>query len=93
VRATKTAHRFFCDWAGALVWLALKDSAKGELDVHTLAATAGGHATLIRASEGRRASGAVVQPLPAPVMTVQQGLKSAFDPKGILNPGRLYADF
>lgn len=93
VRATKAANRFFCDWAGALIWLGLKESAEKDLDVHALAAAAGGHASLIRASEGRRAASAVVQPLPAPVMAVQKGLKSAFDPAGILNPGRLYADF
>jgi len=33
----------------------------------------------------------VFHPLPAPLMALQRNLKKAFDPAGILNPGRLYA--
>ncbi|WP_242683564.1 FAD-linked oxidase C-terminal domain-containing protein [Paenalcaligenes suwonensis] len=40
-----------------------------------------------------RAQGAVTSafhPLPEPMLRLQQRLKKAFDPAGVLNPGRLY---
>jgi glycolate oxidase FAD binding subunit len=51
----------------------------------------GGHATLIRAPEAIRNTVDVFQPLSEPVMALTQKLKAAFDPIGILNPGRMYA--
>jgi glycolate oxidase FAD binding subunit len=90
VLATNIDQRHYCDWAGGLIWLSTEDDA---LAVHQLAAAAGGHAMLVRGSDGRRAAGDVMQPLAAPLMVVQKGLKAAFDPAGILNTGRLYAEF
>ena len=58
---------------------------------HALYDWGGGHATLVRAPEDVRNTVDVFQPLSEPVMTVTQKLKAAFDPIGILNPGRMYA--
>jgi glycolate oxidase FAD binding subunit len=46
---------------------------------------------LIRAEAKSRAQIDVFQPLDAPLMSLTAGLKRAFDPVGILNPGRMYA--
>ena len=54
-------------------------------------ADAGGHATLVRAPETIRAAIDVFEPLASPLRRVTQGLKAEFDPKGLLNPGRMYA--
>ena len=35
---------------------------------------------------------AVFQPLPAALLALHQRLKHSFDPAGILNPGRMYAE-
>ena len=51
------------------------------------AAAAGGHATLFR---GRDKSAGVFAPLAPPLAKIHERLKQAFDPKGVLNPGRLY---
>jgi glycolate oxidase FAD binding subunit len=52
-------------------------------------ATVGGHATLFRhAPQGTE----VFTPLPAALLRLHRALKHEFDPAGILNPGRLYAD-
>ncbi|MEO1225897.1 MAG: FAD-linked oxidase C-terminal domain-containing protein, partial [Pseudomonadota bacterium] len=49
----------------------------------------GGHATLIRALEPVRAAVPVFQPEPEPLAALSRRIKDAFDPKGILNPGRM----
>lgn len=51
----------------------------------------GGHATLIRGEQATRASVDVFQPLDQTLRRLTCGLKEAFDPERILNPGRMYA--
>jgi glycolate oxidase FAD binding subunit len=51
----------------------------------------GGHATLIRAEPSVRAAVDAFQPLEAGLDRLSRRLKAAFDPAGILNPGRMYA--
>lgn len=75
------------EWGGAQRWLAGSADAVG---VRARAAALGGHATAFRG--GARAAG-VFQPLPAPLAAIHRRLKQAFDPAGIFNPGRLYAEF
>ncbi len=82
----------FYDWSGGLAWLETPASADaGSADVRRAVATHGGHATLIRADEAVRRTVEVFQPLGPAVDRISRGLKQAFDPKGILNPGRMYA--
>jgi len=84
----------FYDWAGGLIWLEmLPTTDAGAADVRRVIATHGGHATLIRAAAEVRAAVDVFQPLEPGVGTISRQLKAAFDPAGILNPGRMYADF
>jgi glycolate oxidase FAD binding subunit len=49
----------------------------------------GGHATLVRAAD--KSPGAFTA-LTQPLMQVHRRLKQSFDPGGIFNPGRLYAE-
>ena len=53
------------------------------------AAAVGGHAALFRHAS---TADEVFAPLPAPLMRLHRALKREFDPAGILNPGRMYAD-
>ncbi|MEO1313797.1 MAG: glycolate oxidase subunit GlcE, partial [Pseudomonadota bacterium] len=48
-----------------------------------------GHATLIRASDGTKTKLGVFEPEAAPLAKITAGLRAQFDPKGILNPGRM----
>ena len=75
------------EWGGALRWL--KSGADASL-VRAAAARAGGHATLFRAED--KSAGAFA-PLPPGLARLHRELKAAFDPAGLLNPGRLYAEF
>jgi glycolate oxidase FAD binding subunit len=79
--------RQLVEWAGAQRWL--RSSAAAAL-IREAAVAVGGHATLFRG--GSKEVG-VFQPLPPPLMNLHRRVKAAFDPRGVLNPGRLYPDF
>jgi glycolate oxidase FAD binding subunit len=74
------------EWGGALRWLR---STAGAGDIRRVAANAGGHATLFRAADK---SAGCFSPLDAVAMRIHRELKAAFDPAGIFNPGRMYAE-
>ena len=78
----------FYDWAGGLVWLACE--AGDDAGAATIrGALNGGHATLIRAPEPLRAAIPVFEPEPDVLVRLGERLKAVFDPRGILNPGRM----
>ena len=79
------AGQTMIEWGGSQRWL------RGQRDavmLQQLAAQYGGHATMFR---GGALGAEVFQPLAPTMLAVQQRLKTAFDPRAILNPGRLYA--
>lgn len=77
------------DWAGGLLWVSLAGpDPRAEL-VRAAIGSCGGHATLVRAPLAVRRSVAVFQPQAAAVAAVSRRVKEAFDPAGVLNPGRM----
>jgi glycolate oxidase FAD binding subunit len=78
--------RSLVEWGGSLRWLASNADAR---HVREVAARAGGHAALFR--RGDKSVG-VFHPLASAVATIHRRLKAEFDPRGILNRGRMYAD-
>jgi glycolate oxidase FAD binding subunit len=84
--------RLLFDWAGGLIWLALpqSDDAGAALVRRAVGAT-GGHATLIRAPAAVRAAVAVFEPPDVALAALNRRVKEGFDPKGVLNPGRMWA--
>ncbi len=80
------------DWSGGLIWLEIPASADaGAADIRRALATHGGYATLVRADPAVRESVDVFQPLNPTVERLSRGLKMAFDPSNVFNPGRMYA--
>lgn len=77
----------FVEWGGAQRWLRGERAAEAMWDQ---ARTVGGHATLYRG--GDRTAG-VFQPLPAAMTAIHRRMKQAFDPNGIFNVHRLYAEW
>ena len=67
------------DWAGGVIWLASEAPAPA---VRARARPLGGHATLYRGE------GPAFEPLDGPLAALSARVKAAFDPKGVLNPGR-----
>ncbi|MEL6289555.1 MAG: FAD-binding protein [Pseudomonadota bacterium] len=81
------------DWSGGLIWLEVPEVADaGAAEIRRVVATVGGHATLMRAAPSVRAAVDVFQPLEAGLMRLTRGVKAAYDPAAVLNPGRMYAD-
>jgi glycolate oxidase FAD binding subunit len=76
----------FTEWNGGLRWLFSDESPES---IRAAARAAGGHATLFR---GGNRAGEVFEPLSEPLAELHRNLKTAFDPAGVLNRGRMYAD-
>jgi glycolate oxidase FAD binding subunit len=94
IGAAIPAARWFYDWQGGLVWLMLppRTPHAGAMIVRDQTrAAGGGHAFLVRADAAVRAAVPVFEPQPAPLAALSARLKAQFDPKGILNPGRMTA--
>jgi glycolate oxidase FAD binding subunit len=80
------------DWAGGLIWMLLAPSDDAGAAVVRRAVKAhGGHATLIRAPMALRAAIDVFEPQDAGLAALTKRVKDSFDPKAILNPGRMWA--
>lgn len=87
------AAEVFYDWSGGLIWVEVPASADaGASDIRRAVAVNGGYATLIRADSSVRAAVEVFQPQVPLAERLMRGLKQTFDPHGLLNPGRMYAN-
>jgi len=90
--AVEPSAQMFYDWSGGLIWIApLPAHDAGAAMVRKAVAPLGGHATLIRAPAAARAAVDVFEPQPGPVAALTRRVKDSFDPKGVLNPGRMWA--
>jgi glycolate oxidase FAD binding subunit len=90
--AERARAEILYDWAGGLVWAALPpaDDAGASL-VRPIVAASGGHATLIRAPAAVRAVVDVFEPEPAALAALTKRVRESFDPRGVLNAGRMWA--
>ena len=92
--AERLGGAWMFDWAGGLVWVSLPE-AVADAGAPTLraavAAAGGGHATLIKAPPAVRALVDPFEPQPPPLAAVTRRLKEVFDPRGVLEPGRMYS--
>jgi glycolate oxidase FAD binding subunit len=78
------------DWGGGLIWAALppKPDAQAAL-VRQRVEAAGGHATLLRAATDVRRNIDVFHPQAPGLAALAERVRQSFDPKGILNRGRM----
>jgi glycolate oxidase FAD binding subunit len=83
--------RFMLDWSGGLVWLAGPPDAATHAAVTGVVQAAGGTWMLMRAPPALRAAVPVVPPEPAPLAALTRRVKAAMDPRGVFNPGRIFA--
>jgi glycolate oxidase FAD binding subunit len=81
----------YLDWGGGLVWLAGPATETTHRAIEAAARAANGTWTLMRAPDSLRGAVDVVPPEAAPLAAITRRVKEAMDPRGILNPGRIYA--
>jgi glycolate oxidase FAD binding subunit len=90
--AITPAAQMFYDWAGGLVWVAMPLADEPDAAaIRRAVAALGGHATLIRAPAAVRAAVEVFAPEDPATRALGKRVKESFDPKGVLNPGRMWA--
>jgi glycolate oxidase FAD binding subunit len=80
---------WFLDWGGGLVWLAVIEPGDAGASVVRAAVGGAGHATLVRGSPGLRTAVPVFEPQPGALAALSRRVKEGFDPRHILNPGRM----
>ena len=86
------AAQMFYDWGGGLLWVAMPIPDEPDAaSIRKAVAQTGGHATLIRAPASVRAAVDVFEPEAPGVAALSKRVKESFDPKGVLNPGRMWA--
>jgi glycolate oxidase FAD binding subunit len=88
--ARDTGGDVIYDWGGGLIWAALppRPDAQAAL-VRERVGAVGGHAMLLRASEEVRRDVDVFQPEPGGLAGLSERVRHGFDPKNILNRGRM----
>jgi glycolate oxidase FAD binding subunit len=80
------------DWAGGLLWVMFESCEDaGAAVVARAVAVFGGHATLMRAPASVRAALDVFARQEPALAALTKRIKDGFDPKGVLNPGRMWA--
>ena len=88
--ARETGGEVIYDWGGGLIWAALppRPDAQAAL-VRQRANAAGGHAMLLRATDDVRRKVDVFHPQDAGVGALSERVRQSFDPKRVLNRGRM----
>jgi glycolate oxidase FAD binding subunit len=89
---------WYLDWAGGLVWTAIAGAEDGGAAVirNAIRGADGrgtGHATLMKGPPELRRWVPVFEPQPAPLAALAGRIKEGFDPRWILNPGRMVDGF
>jgi glycolate oxidase FAD binding subunit len=88
--ARETGGDVIYDWGGGLIWAALPPKADAQAAlVRQRVNEASGHATLIRASDEVRRNVDVFNPQPGGIAALSERVRHSFDPKNILNRGRM----
>ena len=83
--------KYFIDWGGSLIWLQLdKINTKILNDIRKIVNRANGYLTAIKIEEDLKASVDIFSVDPIKYK-ISEKLKKSFDPKRILNPGKMYS--
>ena len=90
--ALTPAAQMYYDWGGGLVWVAMPFADEPDAaSIRAVVKNLGGHAKLVRAPASLRAALDVFEPQDAGLRALSKRVKDGFDPKGVLNPGRMWA--
>ena len=88
-----TARASLMDHGGGTLWFSTDPTEAAAGAARAALARFPGHAELIRAPDDLRARADVFAPLSPTLATLTRGVKQSLDPRGLFNPGRMYAGF
>ena len=81
---------YFIDWGGSLIWLELDYLSNQKIDqIRKRILETSGYLTVIKSNENIKSSSEIftIDPIK---FKISQNIKKSFDPKRILNPGKMY---
>jgi glycolate oxidase FAD binding subunit len=82
--------KYFIDWGGNLVWLQVDEINLNSIkEIRSLVKNLGGYLTIIKAEESLKASIDIFT-IDEVKYKISEKIKKSFDPKRILNPGKMY---
>ena len=82
--------KYFIDWGGSLIWVQLDSiSSKILTDIKTIVKNKSGYVTIIKIEESLKPSIDIFTIDPVK-HEISEKIKKSFDPKRILNPGKMY---
>jgi glycolate oxidase FAD binding subunit len=83
--------KYFVDWGGSLIWVQIENiNSKILNEIKDIVRTASGYMTAIKIEEHLKASIDVFT-IDAIKYKITERIKKSFDPKRILNPGKMYS--
>ena len=86
----KTNFKYFLDWGGNIAWCSLEN--QSDLDkMKIFCLKHDGHLTVLKANDNFRKSEEFLTNSNSNIKILSKKLKESFDPKGILNPNKMYA--
>jgi glycolate oxidase FAD binding subunit len=88
---------WYIDWGGGLIWVAVAGAEDGGAAlirgaIRGMEGRGTGHATMIRGSPALRRAIPVFEPQPPQLAALAGRVREGFDPRRILNPGRMVED-
>jgi glycolate oxidase FAD binding subunit len=89
--AESEGARGYLDWGGGLVMLAGPSTEATHVAITEAVKRAGGVWTVLRAPAAWRDAAHLIPPEAPALAVISRRVKAAFDPAGILNPGRMFA--
>ena len=91
VNRLKTFHpNYFVDWGGSLIWIELDYLSSQKISqIRQRIMEANGYITVIKSKESVKSTSEIftIDPIK---FKISQNIKKSFDPKRILNPGKMY---
>jgi glycolate oxidase FAD binding subunit len=91
VNRLKTFHpNYFIDWGGSLIWIELDYLSSQKISqIRQRIMEANGYITVIKSKESVKSTSEIftIDPIK---FKISQNIKKSFDPKRILNPGKMY---
>ena len=83
-------YKYFLDWGGNIAWCSLSN--QQDLDqMRIFCLKHDGHLTVLRADDNFRKSEEFLTNSNSSLRILSKKLKESFDPKGILNPNKMYS--